>query len=117
MATRARDSPFSVYAALAANLGVAAVKFFVAAISGSSAMLSEGIHSLVDSGNELLLYGIRCARRPPDASHPYGHGKEVYFWGLIVAVLVFTVGGGMSVYEGWQHIRVPREPRDYFWSY
>ena len=87
-------SNFSIYAALAANLAIAALKFAAAAITGSSAILSEGVHSLVDTTNELLLlYGIRrAARRAADANHPFGHGRELYFWSFIVAVQVLVVG-------------------------
>ncbi len=117
-AASGKKSPLVVYAALAANLTIAVVKFTVAAISGSSAMLSEGVHSLVDTGNQaLLLLGIRRSKRPADAMHPYGHGKEIFFWGLIVAMLLFGIGGGVSLYEGVQHIRHPKELGDPMWSY
>lgn len=107
-----------VYAALAANGVIAAAKFVAAAITGSSAMLSEGIHSVVDTGNELLLLlGIRRSRRPPDAEHPFGHGKEIYFWGLLVAVLLFGIGGGLSMYEGVENLRHPRELKPPGWNY
>ncbi len=113
-----RKRPLVLYGALAANLLIAASKFFAAFITGSSAMMAEGIHSTVDSGNEvLLLLGLRGSRRPPDERHPFGYGKEIYFWGLIVAVILFGVGGGMSIYEGVLHLLHPTESRDPFWNY
>lgn len=94
--------------AFAANLGIAVAKFGAAAITGSSAMLTEGIHSLVDSSNQLLLmYGRKRARKPADAKHPLGYGPELYFWSFIVAVLVFALGAGVSIYEGIVHILEP----------
>ena len=94
--------------AFAANLGVAVAKFIAAAITGSSAMLTEGIHSVVDSANQLLLiHGRKQARKPADAQHPFGYGRELYFWSFVVAVLVFSIGAGVSIYEGVIHILEP----------
>jgi cation diffusion facilitator family transporter len=94
--------------ALAANVGIAVAKFVAAAITGSSAMLTEGVHSLVDSTNQLLLmYGQKRAAKPADALHPGGYGRELYFWSFVVALLVFALGAGVSVYEGIIHVFEP----------
>jgi cation diffusion facilitator family transporter len=96
-----RDPRRSVLAALMANTAIAIAKFAAAAISGSSAMLAEALHSVADTGNQaLLLLGLKRAERPPDEDHPFGHGKARFFWGLVVAIILFTVGGGFSIYQG-----------------
>jgi cation diffusion facilitator family transporter len=114
----AQEAKTAVVAAILGNLAIATTKFFAAVFSGSSAMLSEAIHSLVDTGNgALILLGIRNSRKPPDAEHPFGHGRELYFWTLMVGVLIFGVGGGMSVYEGLTHLTHPTRIEDAKWSY
>lgn len=101
----------SLYAAMAANIAIGIAKFIGAAISGSSAMLSEGIHSVVDSVNEiLLLYGLQQGNKAPDEEHPLGYSAEIYFWSLVVAVLIFAMGGGISIYEGVDVFLNPVEP-------
>jgi cation diffusion facilitator family transporter len=103
-------SKISLYGGIATNIAIALSKFIAAYFTGSSAMLSEGIHSLVDTGNGgLLLYGTAQSQKAPDAKHPFGRSKELYFWSLIVAMLVFSIGGGMSFYEGVKHIQEAAE--------
>jgi len=97
-----------VIAALVGNVLVATTKFAAALITGSSAMMSESVHTAADTGNELLLlYGLRRAARPADADHPFGHGRELYFWSFVVALLVFALGAGVSIYEGVSHVLHP----------
>lgn len=112
------EKPIVVYGAIAANFVIAAMKYVVAFITGSSAMLSEALHSTADTGNELLLLlGIHRSKRPPDKMHPIGHGREIYFWSLIVALILFGIGAGMSVYEGITSLIHPREIKGPFWNY
>lgn len=97
-----------IIAALVGNALISITKFSAAVYTGSSAMLSEGIHSLVDTGNQiLLLYGMKQAKKPADNDFPFGYGKEIYFWSFIVAILIFALGGGISIYEGIQHLNHP----------
>ncbi len=102
-----------ILTALAANVGIAIAKFAAAAVTGSSAMVTEGVHSLVDSTNHvLLLYGTKRSAKPADAIHPLGYGRELYFWSFVVAMLVFTLGAGVSVYEGVLHMLHPEPTSD-----
>lgn len=102
-----------IIAALIGNTLIAITKFIAAFITGSSAMISEGIHSLVDTGNQiLLLYGLKKAKQPADERFPFGHGKEIYFWSFVVAILIFAVGAGISIYEGILHILEPSAMSD-----
>lgn len=112
------DSHFVIIAALAANSLIAIIKFIVAFITNSSAMMSEGFHSLVDIGNQsLLLLGLSRAKKKPDADHPFGYGKEIYFWSFIVAILLFALGGGFSIYEGITHWRSPSKITHIYLNY
>ncbi len=114
----ASGSKTVIYAALIGNTGIAITKFVAAGITGSSAMIAEAIHSLVDTGNQvLLLWGLKRGSRPPDERFPFGHGKEVYFWSFVVAILIFAVGAGVSIYEGIKHVIHPHELGDPTVSY
>ena len=115
---RMRKSNLSIYSALVANLLIAAIKFAAGSISNSSAMIAEGIHSLVDTVNQLLLlFGIKQSLKPPDAKRPFGYGRELYFWSFIVSMLIFGLGGGISIYQGILHILHPQRMGDPFWNY
>ena len=104
----AGSSKKAIFAALIGNSLIAVTKFAAAIHTGSAAMMSEGIHSLVDTGNQvLLLWGIRASNRPASPEFPFGHGKEIYFWCFIVAMLIFALGGTVSIYKGWQHLSHP----------
>ena len=104
------STKLSIYSALAANVFIAVIKFVAGAISNSGSMISEGIHSLVDTVNELLLlFGMHQSKKEPDSSHPFGYGKELYFWSFIVSILIFGLGGGISIYQGILHIIRPEE--------
>jgi cation diffusion facilitator family transporter len=107
-----------IYAALAGNFLIALTKFIAFFMTKSSAMLSEGVHSVVDTGNQvLLLYGLRRARRPADERFPFGHGKEVYFWSFVVAIMIFAVGAGVSIYKGVQHVILPAPIQNPYLNY
>jgi cation diffusion facilitator family transporter len=114
----ADGSKLVVIAAAAVNTAIAVAKFVAAAITGSPSMLSEAIHSVVDAGNEMLLIlGMRLAQRPPDEGHPFGHGKEIYFWSLVVGMVIFGVGGGLSIYEGVLHLLHPTQAENPTWNF
>ena len=114
----AGSSNKAIYGAIVANSAIAVSKFVAAFFTGSSSMLSEGIHSLVDTGNGiLLLFGIKKSKTPADEKHPFGYGSEVYFWSFVVAILIFALGGGIALYEGIEHLLHPRELHNLIWNY
>src|SRR5213082_3843325 len=116
MATR--ESKNVIYAAIFANVAIAICKFLAATFTGSAAMLAEAFHSTADTGNELLLlFGMKRSARPPDTLHPYGHGKVLYFYSLLVAVYIFGVGGGLTIYHGISHLKHPEPPTHTGWNY
>jgi cation diffusion facilitator family transporter len=112
------ESKSAIIAGICANVAIAVTKAIAAVLTGSSAMIAETIHSLVDAGDATLIWiGVHRSKRGPDARHPFGHGQELYFWIVVVAVLVFAVGGGMSIYEGVTHLLDPKPIRDVAYSY
>src|SRR5882724_10313187 len=107
-----------VVIAIIANLAIAICKYVAAVFTGSSAMFAEAFHSTADTGNEfLLLIGMKRSMRPPDALHPFGHGKVLYFYSFLVAVYIFALGGGFAIYEGISHLRHPEEVTHIAWNY
>jgi len=111
-------SKFVVYAALFGNLAIAISKFIVAGISHSSSLLSEAIHSAIDTSNQgLMLVGMYRAQKQPTPKHPFGHGRELYFWSFVVSIMIFGLGGGASLLEGWLHIRHQQPLQAAGWSY
>ncbi len=108
----------TIYSALAANLLIAITKFLAGAFTSSSSMIAEGIHSTVDTSNQLLLlYGLKKSKKPADELHPFGYGKELYFWSFIVSILIFALGGVVSITQGVYHIINPEELKDPTWNY
>lgn len=113
-------SKIAIYGAIGANFSIAIMKFVACYFTGSASMLSEGIHSLIDTSNGgLLLYGIKRSQREPDSKHPFGYGKEVYFWAFVVAIFIFALGGGIAIYEGIHHINHPEahDASKIVWNY
>jgi cation diffusion facilitator family transporter len=107
-----------VIAALLGNAAIAVTKFVAAAFTGSSAMFAEAVHSVVDTGNQaLLLIGLARAERPADARHAFGHGKEIYFWAFVVAMVLFALGAGVAIYEGLHKLADPHPMRNAGWNY
>src|SRR4051812_35222880 len=112
------ESKKSVYAAIAADAGIAVSKFVAAGFSGSSGMLAEGIHSVIDTGiAALMLVGISRSARKPDRTHPFGYSMEIYYWSNVVSLLLFAFGGGMSILEGTWRLINPEEPGSFTWNY
>lgn len=110
--------PVAVWASIGANLCIAVLKFVAAAVTGSSSMLAEAVHSLVDSADGgLLLLGTHRSKRPPDEDYPFGYGHELYFWAMVVAMMIFTFGGGVTIYEGITRIRSPEPSTNMGWNY
>jgi cation diffusion facilitator family transporter len=118
MTMRSASSRRVIYAAIASNLAIAVCKYVAASVTGSTAMWAEALHSTADSGNELLLlWGIRRSERPPDSLHPFGHGKVLYFYSLLVAVYIFGIGGVLAVRQGIVHFRQPDQFTHMCWNY
>src|ERR1051325_2982648 len=114
----AEESKLAVIAAFAGNAALAVFKGVVAALTGSAALLAETFHSVADTGNQTLLFlGMRLAKRPPDARHPFGHGRDVYFWAFVVSMMLFTVGGALSIWEGARRLGHPAESVSSTWAF
>src|SRR5690242_11081683 len=114
----ASESKASVISAVAANFAIAAAKLLAGVAGHSSAMVAESVHSAIDGFNDLLLLlGLKRSRRPPDEQHPFGYGKELYFWALIVSCSVFAIGGGVTVAEGIRAVMKPEAVKGLGWSF